>query len=106
MVIYDNEIEAKEIKILAKDKIKPQLIQNHDFSKVITPSSFYLVAKPFPRVEGNLSVFSADLLLPLPYMETVYFMVSILPALTHTVQVILPLHRSGVFFLRSLLSSV
>lgn len=98
MVIYDNEIEAKEIKILAKDKIKPQLIQNHDFSKVITPSSFYLVAKPFLRVEGNLSVFPADLLLPLPYMETVYFMVSILPALTDTVRVILPLHRSGVFF--------
>ena len=31
-------------------------------------------------------------------MEKVYLMLSILPALTDTVRVILPLHGSGVFF--------
>ena len=47
MVMYDNEIEAKENKILTKDKIKPQHMHNLDFSDVIAPSPFYLVAKPF-----------------------------------------------------------
>ena len=45
--MYDNEIETKENKILTKDKIKPQHIHNHDFSDVVAPSPFYLVAKPF-----------------------------------------------------------
>ena len=47
MVMYDNEIETKGNKIETKDKIKLQHIRNHDFSDVITPSPFYLVAKPF-----------------------------------------------------------
>ena len=47
MVMYDNEIETKENKILTKDKIKTQHIHNHDFSDVVAPSLFYLVAKPF-----------------------------------------------------------
>ena len=47
MVMYDNEVETKEKKILTKDKIKPQHMRNLDFSDVIAPSPFYLVAKPF-----------------------------------------------------------
>ena len=47
MVMYDNEIKTKENKILTKDKIKPQHMHNLDFSDVIAPSPFHLVAKPF-----------------------------------------------------------
>ena len=38
-------------------------------------------------------------------METVYLMVSILPALTDTVRVILPLHGCGGFFKASIVIS-
>ena len=51
--MYDNEIETKENKILTKDEIKPQHIRNHDFSDVITPLPFYLVAKPFLWGKGQ-----------------------------------------------------
>ena len=105
MVMYDNEIETKENKILTEDKIKTQHIHNHDFSDVVAPSPFYLVAKPFLWGRGQFTHISG-LFLPLPHMEKVYLMLSILPALTDTVRVILPLHGSGVFFLRSLLPSV
>ena len=53
MVMYDNEIETKENKNLTKDKIKTQHERNHDFSDVITPSPFYLVAKPFLWGKGQ-----------------------------------------------------
>ena len=59
----------------------------------------------FSGVEGNLPVFPADLFLPLPHMETVHLMVSILPALTDTVELFYPF-TEAVVFLRSLLSSV
>ena len=51
--MYDNEIETKENKILTKGKMKPRHIRNHDFSDVITPSPFYLVAKPFLWGKGR-----------------------------------------------------
>ena len=51
--MYDNEIETKENKNLTKDKIKTQHERNHDFSDVITPSPFYLVAKPFLWGKGH-----------------------------------------------------
>ena len=53
MGMYDNEIETKENKILTKGKMKPRHIRNHDFSDVITPSPFYLVAKPFLWGKGR-----------------------------------------------------
>ena len=103
--MYDNEIETKENKISTKDKIKPQYIHNYDFSDVITPSPFFLEAKPFLWGRGQSTRISGWFI-PTPPAHgngASYGLYS--PGINGYGRVILPLHGSGGFFKVSIVIS-